>query len=59
MMDGFNRNLLINLEKLVKYHGVVFGFTGVGKYDLTTVLTRKILENLPYTKIAMIDVTGE
>jgi DNA helicase HerA-like ATPase len=58
-MDGFNRDLLVNLEKLVKYHGAVFGFTGVGKSNLTAVLTRKILQNLPDTKIAVIDVAGE
>ncbi len=58
-MDGFNKDLLVNLEKLVKYHGAVFGFTGVGKSNLTAVLTRKILENLPDTKIAAMDVAGE
>nr|MDO8098521.1 ATP-binding protein [Candidatus Njordarchaeota archaeon] len=59
IMEGFNRDLLVNLEKLVKYHGAVFGFTGVGKSNLTAVLTRKVLENLPDTKIAVIDVAGE
>jgi hypothetical protein len=58
-MEGFDRDLLVNLEKLVKYHGAVFGFTGVGKSNLTAVLTRKILENLPDTRIAVIDVAGE
>jgi hypothetical protein len=58
-MEGFDRDLLVNLEKLVKYHGAVFGFTGVGKSNLTAVLTRKILENLADTRIAVIDVAGE
>jgi hypothetical protein len=58
-MEGFDRDLLVDLEKLVKYHGAVFGFTGVGKSNLTAVLTRKILENMPDTKIAVIDVAGE
>jgi DNA helicase HerA-like ATPase len=59
IMEGFDRKLLIDLEKLLKYHGGVFGFTGVGKSNLTSVIVRKILENISNIKIAIIDIAGE
>ncbi|MEM2928052.1 MAG: DUF87 domain-containing protein [Nitrososphaerota archaeon] len=59
IMEGFNRKLLVDLEKLLKYHGGVFGFTGVGKSNLTSVIVRKILENISNIKIIIIDIAGE
>ncbi|MEM1537316.1 MAG: DUF87 domain-containing protein [Candidatus Nezhaarchaeales archaeon] len=59
VMEGVEKELLVNLERLLKYHGGVFGFTGVGKSNLTSMLARKILENLPDVKVAVIDVAGE
>jgi len=59
VMEGFNRELTINLERLIKYHGGVFGFTGVGKSNITSVIIRKVFEYMPDTRIAIIDTAGE
>ena len=59
VMEGFGRELTINLERLIKYHGGVFGFTGVGKSNITSVIVRKVFEYMPDTRIAIIDTAGE
>jgi DNA helicase HerA-like ATPase len=59
VMEGFGKELTVNLEKLVKYHGGVFGFTGVGKSNITSVIVRKVFEYMHDTRIVVIDTAGE
>ncbi len=56
---GFQHTLKIDLLNLIKFHGGVFGFTGCGKSNLTSLIIRKVLNNLRNTSIFIIDVAGE
>ncbi|MEM2137096.1 MAG: ATP-binding protein [Candidatus Methanomethylicia archaeon] len=56
---GFQHKLKIDLLNLIKFHGGVFGFTGCGKSNLTSLIIRKVLNHLPNTSIIVIDVAGE
>jgi hypothetical protein len=56
---GFQHKLKIDILNLIKFHGGVFGFTGCGKSNLTSIIVRKVLHNLPNTSIFIIDVAGE
>jgi len=56
---GFQHKLKIDLLNLIKFHGGVFGFTGCGKSNLTSLIVRKVLNNLKDTSIFIIDVAGE
>lgn len=58
-MIGFEHDLKIDTLNLIKYHGGVFGFTGTGKSNLSSVIIRKVLENLKDTKVVVIDIAGE
>ncbi|MEM3047532.1 MAG: ATP-binding protein, partial [Candidatus Bathyarchaeia archaeon] len=44
---------------MVKYHMGIFGFTGVGKSNLTSVLVRMALGSLPDLNVVIFDVAGE
>ncbi len=59
IMIGFDHELKIDILKLINYHGGVFGFTGVGKSNLTSIIVRHVLENLNDTRVVIIDVAGE
>jgi DNA helicase HerA-like ATPase len=59
VMEGFGKELTVSLERLVKYHGGVFGFTGVGKSNITSIIVRKVFEYMPNTRIVIIDTAGE
>jgi DNA helicase HerA-like ATPase len=56
---GFNIGLKINILNLVRYHMGVFGFTGVGKSNLTAFLIRKAMESIDDLKVVIFDVAGE
>ncbi len=56
---GFNIGLKINMLNLVRYHMGVFGFTGVGKSNLTAFLIRKAMESIDDLKVIIFDVAGE
>ncbi|MCS7363934.1 MAG: DUF87 domain-containing protein [archaeon GB-1867-035] len=58
-MIGFEHYLKIDVLKLIKYHGGVFGFTGTGKSNLTSLIIRKVLEKLDDTRVVIIDIAGE
>ncbi|MCS7385116.1 MAG: DUF87 domain-containing protein [archaeon GB-1867-005] len=58
-MVGFNHELKIDVLKLIKYHGGVFGFTGAGKSNLTSLVIRNVLDNLDDTRVIIVDVAGE
>ncbi len=53
---GFNIPLKVDIANMVRYHTGIFGFTGVGKSNLTSSLLRRTMDNL-YTII--FDVSGE
>lgn len=62
-MMGFEIPLTVNPDDLIKYHVGVFGFTGVGKSNLTANLLRKLMrrnrELGEELKVAILDVSGE
>ncbi|MEM3546990.1 MAG: ATP-binding protein [Candidatus Bathyarchaeia archaeon] len=56
---GLNIALKINIVNLVRYHMGVFGFTGVGKSNLTAFLVRRAMESISDLKVIIFDVAGE
>ncbi|MCS7374433.1 MAG: ATP-binding protein [archaeon GB-1845-036] len=56
---GFKHPLKINLVNLIKFHGGVFGFTGAGKSNLTSIIIREILSSMENTNVIIVDVAGE
>jgi len=58
-MLGFELPLTISLENLIRYHAGIFGFTGVGKSNLTSVLLRKVMKTNTDMATVVIDVSGE
>jgi hypothetical protein len=58
-MLGFEIPLTVNPDDLIKYHVGVFGFTGVGKSNLTAVILRKLIKKDPELKVIIFDVSGE
>ncbi|RLF10460.1 MAG: hypothetical protein DRJ62_05055, partial [Thermoprotei archaeon] len=53
---GFDLELKVDLERLIKYHGGTFGFTGTGKSNLTSLIVRKIMNSLEDTRVVIVDV---
>ena len=53
---GFNIPLKVDIANMVRYHTGIFGFTGVGKSNLTSSLLRKAMDNL---NTIIFDVSGE
>ena len=58
-IQGFDIPLSIDLEKLVRYHAGMFGFTGTGKSNLTSFLIRRVLDFLPEIRVFIMDISGE
>ncbi len=58
-MIGFDLPLTINMENLVRYHAGFFGFTGVGKSNLTSSLVRSVAKSNNDLTIVVFDVAGE
>jgi uncharacterized protein len=58
-MLGFELPLTISLENLIRYHAGIFGFTGAGKSNLTSVLLRKVMRSSPDVTTIVFDVSGE
>ena len=58
-MFGFDIPLVVDPDSLIRYHVGVFGFTGVGKSNLTALLLRKLIKWDPNLKIVIFDVSGE
>jgi hypothetical protein len=56
---GFDLDLKVDVDNLVKYHAGVFGFTGSGKSNLTSLLVRQIINALADTTVVVFDVAGE
>src|SRR5713226_7628032 len=58
-MIGFDLPLRIKMENLVRYHTGMFGFTGVGKSNLTSSLVRMAAKSDEDLTIVIFDVAGE
>jgi DNA helicase HerA-like ATPase len=58
-MLGFELPLTISFENLIRFHAGIFGFTGVGKSNLTSVLLRKVMKTNTDITTVVIDVSGE
>lgn len=58
-MLGFELPLTISLENLIRYHAGMFGFTGAGKSNLTSILLRKVMRANPDITTVVIDISGE
>jgi len=56
---GFELDLKVNLNSMVKYHMGAFGFTGSGKSNLLSYLIRKSLEADKDLKVIVFDIAGE
>jgi len=56
---GFELDLKVNLNSMVKYHMGAFGFTGSGKSNLLSYLIRKSLESDKDLKVIVFDIAGE
>jgi hypothetical protein len=58
-VSGLKIGLEVDPEALIRYHIGIFGFTGVGKSNLTANLLRKLMERDPSLRVCIIDVSGE
>ncbi len=58
-MLGFELPLTISMENLIRYHTGIFGFTGAGKSNLTSVLLRKMIRSGADVSTVVFDVSGE
>jgi len=58
-VKGFDIGLAVYESSLVRYHIGVFGFTGTGKSNLTSLLVRKLMERDSRLKVCFLDVSGE
>ncbi|MCP8311493.1 MAG: ATP-binding protein [Candidatus Methylarchaceae archaeon HK02M1] len=56
---GFDMPLTVNIENMVRYHTGIFGFTGVGKSNLTSYLIRRAMNSIQDLKVVVFDVAGE
>lgn len=58
-VKGLGIGLTVNDSSLARYHIGVFGFTGTGKSNLTSIIVRKLLDRDSRLKVCFIDVSGE
>ncbi|MDA4121733.1 MAG: ATP-binding protein [Thaumarchaeota archaeon] len=58
-MLGFELPLTISMENLIRFHAGIFGFTGAGKSNLTSVLLRKVMKANTDITTVVFDVSGE
>jgi hypothetical protein len=56
---GYEIPLTIDIYSLFKYHTGIFGFTGTGKSNLTSLLIRKVYSKIDDIKIVIFDLSGE
>ncbi len=57
---GFDIELTVDIQNLVKYHAGVFGFTGTGKSNLTSLIIRRSLDAWGGEgTVVVFDVAGE
>lgn len=58
-MLGFDIPLTADLDNLIRFHGGLFGFTGSGKSNLTSILLRKVMRSNMNVTTVVFDVSGE
>ncbi|MDG6940282.1 MAG: ATP-binding protein [Nitrososphaerota archaeon] len=58
-VKGQDIRLTVDADSLLGYHIGVFGFTGVGKSNLTANLIRKMMDRDPELKVCVLDISGE
>jgi DNA helicase HerA-like ATPase len=56
---GFDLPLTVKMSEMVRYHTGIFGFTGCGKSNLSSILLRKSLASMPNLSVVVFDVAGE
>ena len=56
---GFDLPLTVKIAEMVRYHTGIFGFTGCGKSNLSSILLRKSLTSIPNLSVVVFDVAGE
>ncbi|MCS7120668.1 MAG: DUF87 domain-containing protein [Nitrososphaerota archaeon] len=56
---GFDLPLTVKISEMVRYHTGIFGFTGCGKSNLSSILLRKSLDAITNLSVVIFDVAGE
>ncbi|GIU72851.1 MAG: ATPase [Candidatus Nitrosocaldaceae archaeon] len=56
---GFNIPLKVDISNMIRYHTGIFGFTGVGKSNLTSSLLRNAIKTVPDLHTIIFDISGE
>ncbi|MGB9718845.1 MAG: ATP-binding protein [Thermoproteota archaeon] len=56
---GLDVPVTAKIDSMIRYHTGVFGFTGTGKSNLTSVLIRKAFETVEGLRVVVFDVAGE
>lgn len=58
-IKGFGMPLRVKIDGVMKYHAGLFGFTGCGKSNFTSLLIRQVLSNLKEVSVVVFDISGE
>jgi hypothetical protein len=58
-MVGFDLPFTVDMDNLIRYHSGFFGFTGVGKSNLSSALLRIALKHDPTLTAVVVDIAGE
>jgi len=56
---GLEVPITSKIDAMIRYHTGIFGFTGTGKSNLTSVLIRKAIGAIPSLRVVVFDVAGE
>ncbi len=56
---GLDVTVTARIDAMIRYHTGVFGFTGTGKSNLTSMLVRKAVETVEGLRVVVFDVAGE
>jgi hypothetical protein len=56
---GLDVPVTTRIDSMIRYHTGIFGFTGTGKSNLTSVLVRKAVETVQGLRVVVFDVAGE
>ncbi len=56
---GLDVPVTTRIDSMIRYHTGIFGFTGTGKSNLTSILVRKAVETVQGLRVVVFDVAGE
>jgi DNA helicase HerA-like ATPase len=56
---GLDVPVTARIDAMIRYHTGIFGFTGTGKSNLTSVLVRKAIETVQDLRVVVFDIAGE